>query len=71
MLSHHHDTTSNADDHQRKHGDADGDSERIESVDVSVVSRGSGDYDHACGDEFCFVHDASVKRHDDLLGAGE
>ncbi len=71
MLSHHHITTSNADNSEWKHGDIDRDSEWIESTDVSMVSRGCGHDDHACGNEFCFVHDASVKRHDDLLGAGE
>ncbi len=71
MLSDNHDTTSNADDRERKHGDTDGDSEWIVSTDVSMVSRSSGDYDHACGDEFSFVHNTCPECYDDLLGAGE
>jgi hypothetical protein len=71
MFSHHHVTASIADNSQRKHGDIDSDSEWIVSTDVSVVSRCGGDYNHTSRDEFRFVHDTSVKRHDDLLGSGE
>ena len=71
MLSHHHITTSNADNREWKHGDTDSHCEWIISTDVSVVSRGCGHDDHTSGDKFCFVHDASIKHHDDLLGSGE